>query len=191
MATPVAGASPAQFTITWSSAASPRATSSPPVIRRQDTMINMLPKPTTAKEEKCLACTQTSMRRTPKQPTLRTAVDREGNRNFLLPVTQHVNWDHARYHPNFRGCAIRTFENSKKMSCANCTRKPIRIHVKPPSHPIHGQSLQKLTIQAAVDLMPRSVLTPSRHKDPQGHNQRTAAGHTFRKPSDPTSPSRG
>ena len=56
------------------------------------------------------------MRRTPKQPTLRTAVDREGNSN-CLPVTKNVNWDHARYHPNFRGCAIRTFENSKNVMC--------------------------------------------------------------------------
>ena len=62
-----------------------------------------------------LACTQTSMRRTPKKPTLRTAVDREGNRNCLLPVTPHVNWDHARYHPNFRGCTIRNFKNSINM----------------------------------------------------------------------------
>ena len=34
---------PGIFWCTWSSAASPRATSSPPLIRRQDRMINMLP----------------------------------------------------------------------------------------------------------------------------------------------------
>ena len=138
-----------------------------------------------------LACTKSSMRRTPKQPTLRTAVDREGNSNCLLPVTKNVNWDHARYHPNFRGCAIRTFKNSINMCKLHTWTHKNPCETTISFHPWPKSPKTLLPSKLQLIWCQDQLLTPSRHKDPQGHNQRTATGQTFQKPSDPTSPSRG
>ena len=134
------------------------------------------------------------MRRTPKQPTLRTAVDREGNSN-CLPVTKNVNWDHSRYHPNFRGCAIRTFRNSiKKVMCKLHTwthKNPCETTMS--SHP--WPSSPKTLLQSKLQLIwcqdqSWHQAAIKIHKGTT-REQQLATPSDFRKPSDPTSPSRG